>query len=82
MDYGVFKETDGRARREVIELFRDWECSDPEEEAGKRFMKELEKAQRKYKNVVIFPDGKGFSVIRPFCGTMRVFIESGIFDYE
>lgn len=82
MDYGVFRETDGRARREVIEIFRDWECSDPKQEAGKRLAKELEKAQRRYKNVVAYPDGKGFSVSRPFFATMRVFIDSGIFDYE
>lgn len=82
MDYGVFRETDGRARREVIELFHDWECSDPKQEAGKRLTEELEKAQRKYKNVVVYPDGKGFSVCRPFYATMRVFIDSGIFDYE
>lgn len=82
MDYGVFRETDGCARREVIELFRDWECSDPEHKAGERLAKELEKVQRKYKNVVVFPNGKGFSVSRPFFATMRVFIESGIFDYE
>lgn len=82
MDYGVFKETDGRARREVIEIFRDWECSDPEKEAGKRLYKEYRKAQRKYNNVVVYPDGNGFTVSRPFYATMRVFIESGIFDYE
>lgn len=82
MDYGVFRETDGRARREVIEIFRDWECNDPKHEAGKRLEKELEKAQQKYKNVVVYPDGKGFSVSRPFYATMRVFIDSGIFDYE
>lgn len=82
MDYGVFKETDGYARREVIELFHDYECSDPEHEAGKRLAKELENAQRKYKNVVVYPDGNGFAVFRPFHGTMRVFIDSGIFDYE
>ena len=81
MDYGVFKETDGRTRREVIELFHDYECSEPEKEAGKRLAKELEKAQRKYKNVVVYPDGSGFSVCRMF-GSFSVFIESGIFDYE
>ena len=81
MDYGVFRETDGRARREVIEIFHDWECSDPENAAGKRLAKELEKAQRKYKNVVIYPNGKGFTVFKMF-GSFRVFIDSGIFDYE
>lgn len=81
MDYGVFKETDG-ARREVIELFHDWECSDAKREAIKRLAKELEKAQRKYKNVVIHTDGKGFTVPRVFVGSFSVFIESGIFDYE
>lgn len=81
MDYGVFRETDGRTKREVIEIFRDWECSDPEHEAGKRLAKELGKAQRKYKNVVVYPDGKGFTVNKWF-GSFRVFIESGIFDYE
>lgn len=80
MDYGVFKETDG-ARREVIELFHDWECSDPEKEADKRLYKEYRKAQRKYKNVVVYPDGNGFTVTRMF-GSFSVFIESGIFDYE
>ena len=82
MDYGVFRQHDGRARREVIELFHDWECDDPEKEAGKRLAKELEKAQRKYKNVVVYPDGKGFTVPRVFVGSFSVFIESGIFDYE
>lgn len=81
MDYGVFRDTDGRARREVIELFHDWECSDPKQEAGKRLAKELEKAQRKYKNVVVYPDGNGFTVNK-WLGSFRVFIDSGIFDYE
>lgn len=81
MDYGVFRETDGCARREVIELFRDWECSDPENEAGKRLRKEYKQAQRRYKNVVVYPDGNGFTVFRMF-GSFRVFIDSGIFDYE
>lgn len=82
MDYGVFRETDGHARREVIEIFRDWECSDPWNEAGKRLYKEYKEALRKYKNVVAYPDGNGFTVFRPFYATMRVFIDSGIFDYE
>lgn len=81
MDYGVFNETDGRAGHKVIELFRDWECSDPEREAVKRLAKELEKAQRKYKNVVAYPDGNGFTVFKMF-GSFRVFIDSGNFDYE
>ena len=81
MDYGVFKETDGYARREVIELFHDYECSDPEHEAGKRLYKEYKEALRKYKNVVAYPDGNGFTVIRMF-GSFSVFIESGIFDYD
>lgn len=81
MDYGVFREQDGRARREVIELFRDWECSDPEKEARELLNKEYSLAQRLYKNVVLYPDGNGFTVNRMF-GSFRVFIESGVFDYE
>lgn len=81
MDYGIFKETDGRARREVIELFHDWECDDPEKEARELLNKEYSLAQRLYKNVVLYPDGNGFTVTRMF-GSFRVFIESGVFDYE
>lgn len=81
MDYGVFKEVDGYARREVRELFHDWECSDPEMLAKERLQKDLQLAKRLYRNVVVHPDGNGFTVNRMF-GSFRVFIESGIFDYE
>ena len=82
MDYGIFREKDGHARREVIELFRDWECSDPEYLAGQRLEKEYKEAKRKYENVVMYPEADGFTVFRPFYAPMRIFIDKGIFDYE
>ena len=81
MDYGVFKQTDGYAYRKVRELFHDLECDDPEMLAKERLQKDLQLAKRLYRNVVVDPDGNGFTVIRMF-GSFRVFIESGIFDYE
>ena len=75
MDYGVFKQTDGYAFRKVRELFHDLECDDPEMLAKERLQKDLQLAKRLYRNVVVDPDG---SDSRDF----RVFIDSGIFDYE